>query len=146
MALTREKVKSRKNGHSFVSIPHAILEHENYARLSPRSVKLLLDLYGQYRGKNNGDLCAALSIMRKRGWRSKDQLQKAKNELLETGWIIQTKQGGLGIGPNLYAVTFQAINECGGKLDIPATVTSPGNWKLILPPRIRGIVVHHTDQ
>lgn len=138
MALSRQKIKGRKVGGSFVSIPHAILEHDNYARLSPRAVKCLLDLYAQYRGKNNGDLCAALSIMRERGWRSKDQLQKAKNELLQTKWIIQTKQGGLGIGPSLYAVTFKAIDECEGKLEVPPTTTAPGDWKTGTPPRIRG--------
>ena len=41
--------------------------------LSPRATKLLIDLLAQYRGYNNGDLCAPLSLMRERGWNSSDQ-------------------------------------------------------------------------
>lgn len=31
--------------------------------------------------------------------------------------------------PNLYAVTWLPINECGGKLDIAATPMAPGTWR-----------------
>ena len=139
MVKDRQKVKGRKTSGSFIQIPHAILEHENYARLSARAVKALLDIYGQYKGKNNGDLCCALSVMKKRGWTSKDQLQKGKIELLETGWIVETKLGGRGIGPHLYAVTFKPIDDCSGKLDRPATRTALGYWKLGHNPELTSL-------
>lgn len=94
MARNRQKAKGRKDSGSFVQLPHAILEHPNFARLSHRAVRLLISLYGQYRGQNNGDLCMAYTVMKPLGWKSKDQLHKAKKELLETGWIVQTRQGG----------------------------------------------------
>lgn len=129
MARSREKVKGRKERGSWVAMPHAILESPNWASLSPRGAKFLMDLYGQYKGKNNGDLCAAMTIMRKRGWTSNDQLQKALKELLAKGWIIITrKTGRLSKKPYLYAVTFQAIDECGDKLDCKPTAAAPGNW------------------
>jgi len=128
MSRNRLKTKGRMEHSSFVALPHAVLEHPNFTKLSPRAVKLLIDMYAQYRGLNNGDLCAAFTLMKKRGWRSKDQLQKAKDELLEAGWLMVTRQGGRN-KPTLYAVTFQAINECNGKLDVKPTVTAPGNWK-----------------
>jgi len=124
----RRRNRGRMESGSFVTVPHAILEHPNYTSLSPRAVKLLMDVYAQYRGRNNGDLCAAFTTMRKRGWKSKDQLQKAKRELLEVGWLIITRQGGRNM-PTLYAVTFQAIDECNGKLDVNPTATAPGDWK-----------------
>lgn len=126
--LNRSRAKGRRELLSFVAVPHVCLNHPNYARLSPRAVKLLFDLYAQYRGKNNGDFTAAWSVMRRRGWHSKDQLNKAEKELISTGWIIKTRQGGRN-QCNLYAVTFQAIDECASKaLDVRPTVTAPGIW------------------
>ncbi len=125
----RINAKGRRESGSFVAVPHAVLEHENYARLKPRAVKLLLDLYGQYRGNNNGDFSMAWSMMEKRGWTSRDQLNKARKQLLETGWIVLTRQGGKHL-PSLYAVTFLAIDECKGKLDMRSTKTALGYWKL----------------
>lgn len=125
----RIRVKGRREAGSFVAVPHACLNHANYTRLQPRAVKLLWDIYAQYRGQNNGDLCAAWSVMQNRGWRSKDQLNKALGELQSSGWIIKTRQGGRN-QCSLYAVTFQAIDECHPKrLDVPPTVTAPGLWK-----------------
>jgi len=66
--------------------------------------------------------------MKKRGWKSESTLNKVKKELLNTGWIILTRQGGKN-RCSLYAVSFQSIDDCKGKLDIPTTNTAPGNWK-----------------
>lgn len=129
MARTRQRVKGRMEAGTFFTTPKACMTHPNYARLSARAVKLLFDLYAQYKGGNNGDFTAAYRVMRERGWTSKDQLNKARRELLETGWIVQTRQGGRN-QCSLYAVTFQPIDECKGKnLDVPATITAPGTWK-----------------
>lgn len=141
MALSRQKAKGRKDCGSFVAVPHVVLEHPNYAILSPRAVKLLWDLYAQYRGQNNGDLCAAFSLMKKKGWTSKDQLWKAIEELKQRGWIVVTRQGGRN-KPNLYAVTFKAVDECKGKLDIKPTVAPLGTWKQ--GPAKLGTVPRHT--
>ena len=81
----RRKAKGRASSGSFVSLPHSVLKHPAFATLTPRGTKLLIDLATQYRGKNNGDLSMPLSQMRSRGWNSSDQLQKAKNELIERG-------------------------------------------------------------
>ena len=113
----------------YSTIPHAVGEHDDFRLLSPRATKLLIDMLGQYRGNNNGDLCCAMSIMKLRGWNSNDQLMKAKNELVEKELILLTKQGGRNFGPNLYAITWQPINECGGKLQVKSTNTSPRLWR-----------------
>jgi hypothetical protein len=63
--------------------------------------------------------------MKKRNWNSRDQLNKAKKELLNKHWIIETRQGGLNMGPTLYAITWQPIHECNGKLDIEPTLRAP---------------------
>lgn len=124
--------RNRKKGTSssitykgFFGIPSAVWNHPDYIALSPKAVKLFNDIGGQYNGYNNGDLCASITLMKKRGWRSRDQLSKAIKELLARNWIILTRQGGLNMGPNLYAITWQPINECNGKLDVKETLTAP---------------------
>jgi len=94
-------------------------------------VKLLIDVYCQYRGKNNGDLTAAWSVMKKYGWTSKSQLRKALVELEARGWLVKTRQGSINKA-SLYAVTFWGIDYCGGKLD-PGITPNPRAihlWKL----------------
>jgi len=107
---------------------HDYFTSPEYAALSSRAVKALVDIYCQFRGSNNGDLCAAWSIMSRRGWTSKDQLAKSVRELLDRGWIEITRQGGRRI-PTLYAVTFLGIDKCGGKLDISAHAAPSHLWK-----------------
>ena len=126
--------KGRMMTDSFVRIPHHVINHEHFRSLSPRATKLLIDLLAQYRGYNNGDLCAPLSLMRERGWNSSDQLQKAKNEVIEKDVIIVTRQGGIN-KCSLYAVTWFPIDECNGKLDVASTTTAPVNWKTDFPVR-----------
>ena len=130
--------KGRMMTDSFVRIPHHVINHEHFRSLSPRATKLLIDLLAQYRGYNNGDLCAPLSLMRERGWNSSDQLQKAKNELIEKDVIRVTRQGGRN-KCSLYAVTWFQIDECNGKLDVASTTTAPVNWKEGLPSPPRGV-------
>jgi hypothetical protein len=109
---------------------HDYFTSAEYAALSPRAVKALLDLYCQFRGSNNGDLCAAWTIMSKRGWTSKDQLDKALRELLETGWIIVTRMGGNRVA-RLYAVSFLGIDTCGGKLDVAPNPVPSQLWRKV---------------
>lgn len=113
----------------FFHLHRPLLDCEDFISLKGNSIKLLVDLGRQYNGRNNGDLCASLSVMKKRGWNSNQQLTKALKELLERNLIVQTKQGGLNMGPNLYAITWQPINECQGKLDMGPTTTPPRNFR-----------------
>ncbi len=68
--------------------------------------------------------------MKKRGWTSNDVLHRAKLELVERGLIIQTRQGGLNAGANLYAVTWLVITNFVG-LDIQSKHYHPGAWRLM---------------
>jgi len=126
--MKRSRAKGRREGGSFISLPHACVRHENFILLSAYAVKLLIHLYANYNGKNNGDFCCTWSLMSKRGWRSESTLNNARKELLYYGWIICSRQGGRNLA-SLYAVTFQAIDDCKGKLDVQETVTTLGYWK-----------------
>lgn len=136
MKRSRERMKGRRNGGSFAAIPHSILESSEYAALSPRAVKLLLDVFGQHNGRNNGDLAAAPSMMLKRGWRSNSMLTSAITELLKTGFFVQTRVGGLNHAA-LYGVTWLGINECDGKLEQRPGAGAPLQlWKSANRPQV----------
>ena len=124
----RRLVKGRQTTGSFLRLPHHVLQHETFKTLTKRATKLLIDIAAQYRGNNNGDLSATLSLMRDRGWNSSDQLDKAKKELIKRDVIQLTRQGGRN-KCSLYALTWFPIDECKGKLDIASTTIAPVNWR-----------------
>ncbi len=138
MTRNRAKAKGRRESGSFVAVPHAVLESDAYSRLGGWSVRLLLDLYSQFKGKNNGDLSIVWSLMSKKGWRSKDTLYRAREELIENGLIVLTRQGGKH-QCSLYAVTWNPVDECGGKLDWPSSPVALGYWKRGHPPLLESV-------
>jgi hypothetical protein len=123
----KEAAARRERG-GFVPLPFAVIRSQSFASLSAQAVKLLCDLLAQYRGDNNGDLCASWTLMARRGWKSRDTLRKAVLELLAQGWLVVSRRGGRHQA-TLYAVTFYAIDYCGGRLDIQATGAPLGDWK-----------------
>lgn len=128
----RERMTGRRNrAGGFSMLIHEYFQSPQYAALSARAVKLLVDVYCQYRGQNNGDLTACWAIMKDRGWTSKSQLAKAQAELEGRNWLLRTRQGGINKA-TLYAVTFQGIDACGGKLDqhITPSPTPLHLWRL----------------
>jgi hypothetical protein len=130
MSRTLKKSKWRRDGDSFLMLRHDVINNENFRTLTARATKLLIDMASQYRGNNNGDLAATWSLLRKRGWNSKDQIAKGLAELLRRGWIVQCKQGmRTPPVPTLYALTWLAIDECGGKLDRSSTKAPLNYWR-----------------
>lgn len=116
----RARATGKKGNAPFLHIPHDVLSSDAYKSLDGWSARLLVDIAGQYKGHNNGDLCAAWSIMQSRGWKSKGTLHRALNALIDAGLIEQTRQGGRN-RCSLYGVTWRAIDECKGKLDVSPT-------------------------
>ena len=138
MPRTKIKSKSRRESGIFIPLPIHVLDSKNYIMLSAKAVKLLIDLCSQLRfqgsdgTKNNGDLCAAFSVMKERGWNSHESLEFAIKELLHYGFIKITRYGGRR-KCHLYAITWWAIDECNGKLDIPQTNVPSSEWKMETP-------------
>jgi hypothetical protein len=120
--IKRAKVKGRREGWLFDAFPRDCAAHRNYIDMSAHGKCLLHDLF-------NGDLSATWNQMKERGWKSRDTLNKAQRELETRGWIVRTRQGGKN-HPTLFALTFQPIHHCSGKLEVAASVTSLGFWKI----------------
>lgn len=136
--------KDKRDRGAFIQLPLSVLNSRAYLDAGPYARMLLIDLFMQYRGDNNGDLCAAWKFMKPRGWRSEATLNKAKRQLLELGLIEETRKGARPNKATLYAVTWCALDPCGGKLDISPRGFHRGAYKLRdpLPPvRMKNTVV-----
>ena len=110
--------KGRAKNGRFAGIPHSVMESESYYLSSGNALKLLLELVKQYNGRNNGNLSAAFSVLKSRGWRSKKTLSRCLTELLKRGLIVKTREGWFrnpGARCALYALTWLPIDECEGK-------------------------------
>ena len=131
MARTQSKTNNRRDVAPFFKLPRHVFTSDEYFSLSSKARCLLIDLCTQYRGNNNGDLCATWKIMKKCGWKSRATIFNAIKELIEKGFIEKTAQGYKGTPnkPNLYALTWLSIDECNGKLDVSSTNIPSSKWK-----------------
>lgn len=130
----RKKGKGRKGSPSitykgFLLVPDCVMNHPNYIKMGYPAKALLLEIAFQFNGRNNGDLQCSRTVMASRGWKSNDVRERALKELEEAGFIVKARQGGRGIGPSLYAITWQPIHECGGKHDLKPTTAAYRSFK-----------------
>ncbi|MHB1247703.1 MAG: hypothetical protein ACYCZH_14790 [Sulfuriferula sp.] len=125
-----KNAKEKRDGGWFYQTPSSVFNGAAYLGLGAHARMLLIDLLAQYKGNNNGDMCAAYSLMKLRGWKSTHTLQAAKVELLEAGLIVETRKGARPNKASLYALTWYALDECDGKLDISAHSFPRGAYKL----------------
>ena len=99
---------------NFAGIPRYVMDFESYKSLRGSSVKLLVELAYQFKGKNNGDLSITWKLM-KGCFGSSATLFKARDELLEKGFIVINAYGGKSFDgrklPHLYALTWAPIND-----------------------------------
>ena len=128
--------KRKKGSGQFAAFPAMVHDSVAYENLNANAVMLLHDLARQYNGSNNGDLCCSWAIMkRSRRWKSKATLYKAQRMLVTNGFIELTRQGGLKLGPSLYALTYRPINEFPDskkwKLDVEPRRTPSHLWKKV---------------
>ena len=114
----KRRQKADRDGGRFVAVPAAVIDSPGYRAASGNAVKLLLELAAQFKGRNNGDLAMPWKLAKSKGWTSKDVLYRAKLDLLKKGLIAETRKGSRPHKATLYAVTWQGLDDCGGKLDM----------------------------
>lgn len=124
MALTRKKAKGRGGSPPFFQLYHKLLDSPRYISLSHPAKSLLIDMCRQYNGRNNGDLCVTLNVMKAQGWNSNGTMRKALKALMDAELVLLTRQGSIN-KCSLYAFSWLPIDECGGKLEVRATRTPP---------------------
>lgn len=111
----------------YTPLPHMLLDSAAFMGASHRTRSLILELMRQHNGENNGHLHLALGWLKARGWASADGVQKSKQEALERGLIIKTREGGLSIGPDRYALTWLPITNFVG-LQLSRQDYHPGRY------------------
>ena len=122
----KQKGRSSSDG-GYFGLPRNLLKHPNFLILTAYAVKLIVDIGSQYHGKNNGDLCAALSILQQRGWRSPETLNAKIKELRYYGFIVVTQIGGLNL-PSLYALSWRKVDHIGIGSEVKLGAT-PNTYK-----------------
>lgn len=125
-----KNASAKRDGGAFVTVPLSVLNSAAYLGLGAQARMLLFDLAAQYRGDNNGDLGMAWKLMQARGWKSQDTLNRAKRALLDSGLVVETRKGWRPNRSSLYALTWFALDECGGKLDYGPAGFPRGAYRL----------------
>lgn len=125
----RWKHTGRGKDHSFLRLPHFLLDSPEFARLSGSAVKLLLDAAKEFKGANNGNLNLAWSRLAQRGWVSQGTAHRAKHELLAAGFLECTRHGGRN-RCSLYAITWEPIDACDkAQLEVAPTRIASHRWR-----------------
>lgn len=142
----KHKPRAKHGGGAYVALSRFALSSDSFASLSPHATKLLTDFLSRYNGFNNGDLSLTWKDVEQRHWKSRDTFNKALKELLDRGWLIKTRQGGLH-RCNLFALTLFDIDDIRDKSGvskfdpgIKPTDSPPGGWYRD-PPRPHVTVV-----
>ena len=123
ICMSKKHKKAAKDG-GFFAIPKAILNHPDFLVMSWSAQALLFHMGAFFNGFNNGDISIPHSTMKERGW-CRGTLEKARQELLQKGWIIETRKGSRFFTCALYALSWKTLNECKGKLDINPNTYAP---------------------
>lgn len=105
---------SGRDAGGFIALPWSVLDCPAYAALSHPARALLLEFARQIGPDNNGRLLASRAYLAKRGWKSADVIQRAKDELLRAEFIHQTVQGQRPNKAAWYAVTWRALDKLPG--------------------------------
>ncbi len=113
-----KQARDKRDGGGFIALPLSVLDSIAYKQATPYAKALLIDMAAQLRGDNNGDLAACWRFMKERGWQSQTTLLKAKRELIARKLIVETRMGARPNKASLYAVTWLALDDCRGKLEI----------------------------
>lgn len=137
MARKSKTLRPESISGGYAAIPWVVIDSESFKGLSDKGKGLLFALMRQHNGNNNGHLHLAKKWLYNQGWTCHENNCKARRELIARGLIVQTKWGGLNMGPDLFALTWYDISNYIG-LDITAKGYSRGAYTLCnLPPTAR---------
>lgn len=85
-----------------------------YCALSYSARALLLEFARQFVRNNNGKLIATKAYLEARGWSSTATIAKAKQELLQAGFIYETVKGARPNRAAWYALTWLTLDMLTG--------------------------------
>jgi hypothetical protein len=92
------KLKPKDPNGPHIRVYYSLLNSPAYRVLSFSAKALFTDIRSKLTRTNNGNLSAALSDMKHKGWSSSATLSRALYELRAMGFISVTRAGGLKMG------------------------------------------------
>ena len=97
MGASYGKQKKAKSGKldigRFTALPHNVIHSFEYRALGFAARSLLIDIAAQYNQSNNGKLVCAMKYLKPLGWSSNGTISTALKQLINSGLLIQTRQG-----------------------------------------------------
>ena len=105
-----KRKSNHRDGSRFVALPYLLLDSPAFLGLSFSARGLLVDVARQYSGSNNGRLVVCDKALKPRGWTSPATIHKAKRELLETGFLCETRKGQKPNKASWFALTWQTLD------------------------------------
>jgi hypothetical protein len=137
MARLKKEQRPERISGGYSPIPWVVLDSDSFKGATDKAKALLFALMRQHNGQNNGHLHLAKKWLYGQGWTCDTNNRKARKELIERALIVHTKQGGLNMGPDLFALAWYDITNYGG-LDITPRDYNKGLYTLCkLPPTQR---------
>lgn len=121
------------------ALPWSVLDSAAYQGLSHPARKPLLELCRRYVRDNNGRLLASRAHLVKRGWRSADVIQRAKDELVAAG-LCMNREGCRPNKASWFALTFLQSTGC------PDTTLARLNHSSVEPTEKTQSLVRLTEQ
>ncbi len=106
----KQRRDSSREAGAFVALPVFVLESPAYLAIDHPARSLLVEIALQCKGDNNGRLLLSKAHLSKRGWKSADVIQRAKNQLLEAQLIFETVKGCRPNRASWYAVTWRTLD------------------------------------
>lgn len=114
----------------YASIYISVCSSKAFTGASNNAKAFLFALMQQHNGQNNGHLHLVNKWLAKKGWSSASQNKKMRDELIQRGLVVQTRQGGLNADCSWFALTWLPISNATG-LDITLDTYNAdcrGNW------------------
>jgi len=131
--MTRSRKKPERVDGGYVAMPWVVLDSAAYRGCSLAAKCLLFEIARQHNGANNGHLQASQRWLKGRGWKSTSTIHRARKQLESRGLIVCTRQGGFGIGPSRYALTWLNIHNFVG-LEVKVDRYHQGAWAQFSEP------------
>ena len=101
----RAKRDNGRDPGGFIALPVSVLDCPGHRALSHTARALLIEVARQFHGDDNGRMLLSRAYLAGRGWKSSDVIDRAKGQLIEGGFIIETVKGHRPNKASWYAVT-----------------------------------------
>lgn len=103
--------RTTRDGSGFIALPWVVTDSPAYKKLSHPARSLLIEIARQWCRDNNGRLLCSRAYLKPRGWNSNAVITRAKNELLQAGFIYETVKGQRPNKASWYAVTWYMLDD-----------------------------------